>query len=192
LGAITLLKAIDETIPVVPDSVLIHCTLPQLPFMQSLGDTPHQYPNHPALGRDPSLNMIPYRAYKPGRVLENVLPHLGTVHDNTKLVPVPYGIESTIVAQVGRATNVEELHVLMRRASLEGNLAGRLGYVDWDGFASSDVLDRPEGALYYPGSTRVMGTNSDLISVTGYLDNEAGHAGNVAACIPLVGRGSAI
>ncbi len=139
---------------------------------QRLLDAPHRDLRR---ARSAALSIIP-TSTGAARAIGEVMPHLKGKLDGISLrVPTPNGSVVDLVAEVGRATSVEEVNAAFLAASRSGRLEGLLGYTE-DPIVSRDVVGDPRSSLLDAGLTMVMGTTVKLIS---WYDNEWGYSRRV-------------
>jgi glyceraldehyde 3-phosphate dehydrogenase len=99
-------------------------------------------------------------------------------------VPVPDGSTVDLVVELERATTVEEVNAVVKRAA-EGPLAGVLQYTE-DPIVSTDIIGNPHSSIFDAGGTRVLGGN--LVKVLAWYDNEWGYSNRVVDLIERLGN----
>lgn len=87
-------------------------------------------------------------------------------------VPVITGSISAITSLVGRPTTVEEVNEIFKKAEKEPKWQGIMKTTSEE-LVSTDIIGEPYGAIIDLGLTQV--TDSDMITVFAWYDNEAGY-----------------
>lgn len=87
-------------------------------------------------------------------------------------VPIITGSISAITALVKRPTTVEEINQIFKKAEKEPKWQGIMRTTD-DQIVSTDIIGEPYGAIIDLNLTQV--TDSDLVTVFAWYDNEAGY-----------------
>jgi glyceraldehyde 3-phosphate dehydrogenase len=147
---------------------------------QRLADVPHKDLRR---SRAATENIIPTTTGA-AKAVGKVYPKLnGKLHGMAMRVPVPDGSTVDLVVELERATTVEEVNAVVKRAA-EGPLAGVLQYTE-DPIVSTDIIGNPHSSIFDAGGTRVLGGN--LVKVLAWYDNEWGYSNRVVDLIERLG-----
>jgi glyceraldehyde 3-phosphate dehydrogenase len=118
-----------------------------------------------------------------------VLPSMQGRLDGAALrVPVIDGSITDFTALVPRAVTVAEVNEAFRQAANSGPLAGVLEYTE-DPIVSSDIVGSAASCTFDAGLTMVVPVDSDstLVKVQGWYDNEWGYANRLVDLVVLLG-----
>lgn len=147
---------------------------------QNLQDGPHKDLRR---ARAAALNIVP-TSTGAAKAVSLVLPELEGKLDGYALrVPVPTGSATDLTFEASRETSVEEVNEIVRRASVEGPLVGRLTYTE-DPIVSTDIETDPASCIFDSGLTKVIGNQ---VKVVGWYDNEWGYSNRLVDLTALVG-----
>jgi glyceraldehyde 3-phosphate dehydrogenase len=158
----------------------------RLGVVKGLMTTVHSYTNDQRIldqihedlrrARAAAINIVPTTTGA-ARAVALVIPELkGKFHGFALRVPTPTVSIVDFVAQVGRATSIEELNGFFRDAA-NGPMKGILAYSD-EPLVSSDYKGNPHSSIIDGLSTMVIG--DDLVKVVAWYDNEWGYSCRVA------------
>lgn len=135
--------------------------------------------------RAAGLNIIPTTTGA-ARAVAKVIPELEGKFDGFALrVPTATVSLVDLVADVGRATNVEELNTAFRTAAA-GSLEGILGYTE-EPLVSMDFKGDPRSSIIDGASTMVM--NGTMVKVIAWYDNEWGYSVRTADLALMMAKG---
>ena len=124
-------------------------------------------------GRAAALSMIP-ASTGAAKATALVLPELtGKIDGMAIRVPVPDGSVTDIVAELEKATSVEELNAQLRAASQAPPLQGILSVSDEE-LVSVDIIGNPHSTIVDASSTRVL--NGTMVKILAWYDNEWGYS----------------
>lgn len=110
----------------------------------------------------------------------------GRLNGHAVRVPLLNASLTDCVFEVERATTVEEVNALLRKAA-EGPLAGILGY-EARPLVSTDYLNDPRSGIIDAGSTMVTGGTQ--VKIYAWYDNEWGYACRLADIVRMVAGGA--
>jgi glyceraldehyde 3-phosphate dehydrogenase len=137
---------------------------------QSLMDTPVRKRRR---GRAAALSIVPTTTGA-ARATEQVLPALaGRIDGMAMRVPVPDGSVCDVVANLGRATTVEEVNESLSAAAERAPLEGILRVSD-EALVSRDILGDPHSSIIDLDSTLVL--DGRVAKILSWYDNEWGYS----------------
>ncbi|WP_436736380.1 type I glyceraldehyde-3-phosphate dehydrogenase [Streptomyces sp. BBFR102] len=114
-----------------------------------------------------------------------VLPQLkGKLDGIAMRVPVPTGSVTDLVVELKREVTRDEVNAAFEKASLEGQLAGKLVYTA-DPIVSSDIVSTPASCTFDSLLTMAEGTTAKII---GWYDNEWGYSNRLVDITVFVGE----
>ena len=129
-------------------------------------------------GRAAGADIVPSTT-GPAISVARVLPDLQGKFDGIALrVPTITGSIADFTFLAGRATSVEEINDIFRKAAAEPRWKGILKVTE-DQLVSSDIIGEPFAAIVDLGFTRVI--DNDLVKILSWYDNEAGYAATLVA-----------
>lgn len=132
-------------------------------------------------GRAAAVNIVPSTTGAANAVIE-VIPELKGKMDAFALrIPVPCGSFATINAVVQKSCDVKKINWLFSEVS-KYHLKGILEYSEEE-LVSTDILKNPHSVIFDAAFTKVIG---NLISVSGWYDNEWGYSNRVIDLIKIV------
>jgi glyceraldehyde 3-phosphate dehydrogenase len=145
---------------------------------QRILDIPHKKLRR---GRAAAINIIPSTSGATTAVTE-VIPELKGKIDGLALrVPVACGSIVDFVCVINRKTSVEEINLMMKKAS-ENKMKGILEYSS-DEIVSSDVIGNPASSIFDSTLTQV---NENLVKVFSWYDNEYGYSARLVDLVKLI------
>jgi glyceraldehyde 3-phosphate dehydrogenase len=150
---------------------------------QSLVDGPNK--KDPRRGRAAAQNIIPSAT---GAAVATALAHTSLVDkfDGIALrVPVPVGSIADLTFVASRATTVQEVNDILRKASKEERWKGIFAVND-DPIVSSDIIGNTHAAIADLSYTRVVA--GDLVKVLIWYDNEMGYSNTLVDHVIKTGR----
>ncbi len=135
-------------------------------FMELVNDTTKPPGNNSAFCVSPQRSAAKATAL--------VLPELtGKIDGMAIRVPVPDGSVTDIVAELEKATSVEELNAQLHAASQAPPLQGILSVSDEE-LVSVDIIGNPHSTIVDASSTRVL--NGTMVKILAWYDNEWGYS----------------
>ena len=156
-------------------------TLHSLTNTQVIVDAPHKDLRR---ARACGSSLIPTSTGSATAIAE-IFPELkGRLNGHAVRVPLTNASLTDCVFEVERATTVEEVNALLKRAA-EGGLAGILGY-ETRPLVSIDYRTDPRSSIVDALSTLVI--NGTQVKVYAWYDNEWGYVNRTAELVRLVGK----
>ncbi|MEX1064063.1 MAG: type I glyceraldehyde-3-phosphate dehydrogenase [Candidatus Paceibacterota bacterium] len=140
---------------------------------QSLVDSPDPHNKDFRRARAAAANIVPTST---GAALATTraIPELKDKFDGIALrVPVISGSIMDFTFLASRATTVEEINEIFKKAAKQENWKGILTITD-EPIVSSDILKNPHGSIVDLSMTRVI--DGDLVKVLAWYDNEWGYS----------------
>jgi glyceraldehyde 3-phosphate dehydrogenase len=147
---------------------------------QQLVDGPHQDFRR---ARGAAINIIPTStgaARATGLVLQSMQGRLDGI---ALRVPVPTGSLTDFTAMVDGEPSVDEVNNAFAKAASDGRLAAVLDYTE-EPIVSSDIVTSPASCTFDAGLTM---TQSSLVKIAGWYDNEWGYSNRLVDLTLLVG-----
>jgi glyceraldehyde 3-phosphate dehydrogenase len=136
---------------------------------QRLVDAPHKDLRR---ARSAAVSLIPTTTGA-ARTVAEVMPDLkGKLDGMAVRAPVPCGSIATFTAQVKKPAALDKINWLFSQVS-KHHLKGVLQYSE-EPLVSHDILRNPHSCIFDAPSTNVL--DGDLVSVTGWYDNEWGYS----------------
>ena len=135
-------------------------------------------------GRAAAQNIVPTTTGAAIAVTK-AIPELSGKFDGIAIrVPVPAGsiVDITFIAK--RATSVEEVNTLLKKAAGEDRWKG-VFTINEDPIVSSDIIGQPYGSIADLGLTRVI--DGTLVKVMAWYDNEAGYTSTLVEHVAKLG-----
>ena len=146
---------------------------------QRLVDAPHKDLRR---ARAAAINLIPTTTGAAKAVAE-VIPELKGKLDGIAIrAPVPCGSIATFTAELKKNATVERINWLFREVS-KYHLKGVLQYAD-EPIVSRDIVGNPHSCIFDSACTNVIDGN--LVSVTGWYDNEWGYSKRMVDVLKLL------
>ncbi|KAA1192467.1 type I glyceraldehyde-3-phosphate dehydrogenase [Pseudohalioglobus sediminis] len=137
---------------------------------QRLADVPHSDWRR---SRAAAENIIP-TSTGAAKAVGQVLPDLqGKLHGIAARVPVPDGSVVDLFVKLGKSVTVDDVHEVVREASLSPGLSGILQYSDKP-IVSSDIIGNSHSSIYDAGFSGV--TAERYLRVLNWYDNEWGYS----------------
>ncbi|HEY5025174.1 MAG TPA: type I glyceraldehyde-3-phosphate dehydrogenase [Acidimicrobiales bacterium] len=152
---------------------------------QNLLDLPHEDLRR---ARAAAQNIVPASSGA-ARATGLVLPSMQGRLDGAALrVPVVDGSITDFTAIVAGALSVDDVNGAFRHAAASGPLARVLEYTE-DPIVSSDIVGSAASCTFDSGLTMVMAVDTDttLVKVQGWYDNEWGYANRLVDLVVLLG-----
>jgi len=148
---------------------------------QRLADVPHSDWRR---SRAAAENIIPTTTGA-ARAVGKVLPELkGRLDGIASRVPVPDGSVVDLFVELGRDTDVDEVHAAMRHAA-GAELQGILQFTEAP-VVSSDIIGNPHSSIFDAGFTAVRGGR--FLKCLSWYDNEWGYSNRVCDLLRLLAR----
>lgn len=135
-------------------------------------------------GRSAAINIIPSTTGAAEAVVQTIPELKGRLDGFALRVPVPCGSIVTLTALVKKQTTVEEVNKLFENVS-KFHMKGVLEYTK-DPIVSTDIIHNPHSCIFDSLMTKV--TDNNLVSVTGWYDNEWGYSSRVVDMIKKIGK----
>ena len=146
---------------------------------QNIVDGPHKDLRR---ARSAAVNIVPTTTGAASAVSQ-VIPSLkGKLDGIAVRVPVPDGSLTDFVCSVKKATSVDEVNALFKKAS-QKELKGILQYSD-EPIVSTDIITNSHSCIFDSLSTSVI--NGKFIKVLGWYDNEYGYSARMIDMIKLM------
>jgi glyceraldehyde 3-phosphate dehydrogenase len=129
-------------------------------------------------GRGAATNMV-ITETGAGSAIEKAIPGLGPKFTSNAIrVPVPNGSLAILNLQVSKATTMEDVNEIMRKAALEGDLVEQINYSISNELVSSDIIGNSCPSIYDSKATQVHPDGKSVILYVWY-DNEYGYTRQV-------------
>ncbi len=142
---------------------------------QNLLDNMHKKPRR---GRSAAINMV-ITSTGAGKAVTKVIPSLdGKLTANAVRVPTPNGSLAILSLQLEKATTVEDLNALMRKAALEGDLVNQINYNIDPELVSNDIIGNSCCSVYDSNATIVSNDGKNVV-IYAWYDNEFGYTKQV-------------
>ncbi len=149
---------------------------------QRLVDAPDA--KDPRRGRSAAINIVPSTTGAAEAVIKTIPELEGKLDGFALRVPVPTGSIVTLVALVKKPATVQQVNWLFKQVS-QHHLKDVLEYSE-DPIVSTDIVHNRHSCIFDAPLTKV--TNNNLISVTGWYDNEWGFSCRMVDMLKLMGR----
>lgn len=147
---------------------------------QRLVDAPDS--KDPRRGRAAAVNMVPSTTGAAEAVVQTIPELKGKIDGFAIRVPIPTGSIITLTALVKKPATKENINWLFSEVS-KYHMKGVLEYTE-DPIVSSDIVHNPHSCIFDAGLTKV--TDGNLVSVTGWYDNEWGYSNRMIDVIKLM------
>src|SRR3989338_3640189 len=148
---------------------------------QRLVDAPHKDLRS---ARSAAVSIIPTTTGAAKSVAE-VIPELKGKMDGISLrVPVPSGSVTDFVCEVKKATSIQEINNLFKKAA-KTKLKDVLQYTE-DTIVSADIITNPYSSIFDAQLTNVI--DGSFVKVIAWYDNEWGYSKRTVDLVRLVGR----
>jgi glyceraldehyde 3-phosphate dehydrogenase len=134
--------------------------------------------------RAAALSIIP-NSTGAARAIGLVLPDLKGKLDGSALrVPTPTGSITDLVANLSREVTVDEINDAFSAAANSPSTRGVLEYSD-EPLVSADIVGNPSSCIYSSIDTM---TNSNMVKILGWYDNEWGYSNRLVDLIAFIGN----
>lgn len=147
---------------------------------QSLHDDANKEPDR---SRAAALNIVPSTTGAAKAVVRTIPELKGRIDGMSVRVPVPTGSFSDISVVVEKATTVEEVNAMFKKAS-EGAYKGIVGY-ESSMLVSSDYIGSPYSCIFDANYTKVI--NGHFVKAFGWYDNEWGYSTRLVDLVEKIG-----
>ncbi|MCX6707184.1 MAG: type I glyceraldehyde-3-phosphate dehydrogenase, partial [Candidatus Woesearchaeota archaeon] len=147
---------------------------------QKLVDAPDS--KDPRRGRAAAVNMVPSTTGAAEAVVQTIPELKGKIDGFAIRVPIPTGSIITLTALVKKPATKEGINWLFSEVS-KYHMKGVLEYTE-DPIVSSDIVHNPHSCIFDAGLTKV--TDGNLVSVTGWYDNEWGYSNRMIDVLKLM------
>ncbi len=142
---------------------------------QNLLDNMHKKPRR---GRSAAVNMV-ITSTGAGNAVTKVIPSLkDKLTANAVRVPTPNGSLAILSLNVEKATTVDEVNEIIRKAALEGGLVNQIKYEIDPELVSNDIIGNICCSVYDSNATIVSPDNKNIVLYVWY-DNEFGYTKQV-------------
>ena len=149
---------------------------------QRLADVPHSDWRR---SRAAAENIIP-TSTGAAKAVGEVLPSLqGCLHGIAARVPVPDGSVVDFFVKLEKQVSVEDVHAVVKDASMSARLSGILQFSDTP-IVSSDIIGNSHSSIYDAGFTGVTGGR--YLRVLNWYDNEWGYSSRVCDLLARIGQ----
>lgn len=129
-------------------------------------------------GRSAAVNMV-ITETGAGKAAAKALPSLaGKFTSNAVRVPTPNGSLAILQLELNKATTIDEVKALVRRAALEGDLVNQIYYSIEEELVSSDIIGNTCCSVFDSPATIVSGDGKSTVLYVWY-DNEFGYTKQV-------------
>ena len=116
-----------------------------------------------------------------------VIPELkGKLNGLALRVPVAVGSITDLVVEVKEKTNADEVNAAFKKAS-KNELKGFLQYSE-DPIVSVDIIGNSHSCIFDSLSTMVLGSDTNLVKVLGWYDNEWGYSSRLVDLFKFIVR----
>ena len=146
---------------------------------QSLVDAPHRDLRR---ARSAAVSIIPTTTGAAKTVAEVIPAMKGKLDGFAWRVPTPDGSIVNFVAEVEKATKIEEVNWLFKQVS-QYHMKGILEYTE-EPIVSRDIIHNPHSCIFDALSTMVI--DGTLVSVSGWYDNEWGYSCRMVDVLKLL------
>lgn len=147
---------------------------------QKLVDAPD--PKDMRRGRNAAVNMVPSTTGAAEAVVLTIPELKGKLDGFAIRVPVPTGSIITLVSLVKKPTTKENVNWLFSQVA-QYHMKGVLQYTE-EPLVSTDIIHNPNSCVFDAGLTKV--TDGNLVSVTGWYDNEWGYSCRMVDVLKLM------
>lgn len=132
-------------------------------------------------GRAAATNIIPSTSGASQSVVESIPELKGKLDGYALRVPVIDGSISSVIAEVEKGTTPKVVNALFKRES-QMKYEGILQYSE-DPMVSSDIIHNPSSCIL---DSALTSTNGNMISITGWYDNEWGYSNRLVDVAKLI------
>ncbi len=143
---------------------------------------------HPDLyrARAAALNIIP-TSTGAAEAVALVIPELkGKLTGMAMRVPVPTGSVVDLVVNLNKPASAEEVNAAVKSAA-DGAMKGVLEYTE-DPIVSTDIIDNPHSSIFAADMTKALPSDSNMVKVISWYDNEWGYSSRTADLIAKIGK----
>lgn len=138
-------------------------------------------------GRSAAVNMV-ITETGAGKAVTKVIPALANkLTSNAVRVPTPNGSLAIIHVYTDKATSVEEVNAVVRKAALEGDLVNQIFYSISEELVSSDIVGNDCCSVYDSQATIVSNDGKGIVLYVWY-DNEFGYTKQVIRLAKYVAK----
>lgn len=142
---------------------------------QNLLDNMHKKPRR---GRSAAINMV-ITSTGAGNAVTKVIPSLKEkLTANAVRVPTPNGSLAILSLEVNKATTVDEVNELIRKAALQGGLVNQIKYENDPELVSTDIIGNICCSVFDSNAT-IVSTDKKNIVLYVWYDNEFGYTKQV-------------
>lgn len=142
---------------------------------QNLLDNMHKKPRR---GRSAAINMV-ITSTGAGNAVTKVIPSLKEkLTANAVRVPTPNGSLAILSLEVNKATTVEDVNELIRKAALQGGLVNQIKYENDPELVSTDIIGNICCSVFDSNATIVSADKKNIVLYVWY-DNEFGYTKQV-------------
>jgi len=151
---------------------------------QNLLDNMHKKPRR---GRSAAINMV-ITSTGAGKAVTKVIPSLdGKLTANAVRVPTPNGSLAILSLSINKATTVEEVNQLVKKAALQGDLVNQIKYETNEELVSTDIIGNSCCSVYDSNATIVSNDGKNVVLYAWY-DNEFGYTKQVIRLAKYVAK----
>ena len=143
---------------------------------------------HPDLyrARAAALNIIP-TSTGAAEAVALVIPELkGKLTGMAMRVPVPTGSVVDLVVNLNKPASAEEVNAAVKSAA-DGAMKGVLEYTEAP-IISTDIIDNPHSSIFAADMTKALPSDSNMVKVISWYDNEWGYSSRTADLIAKIGK----
>lgn len=138
-------------------------------------------------GRSAAVNMV-ITETGAGKAVTKVIPALANkLTSNAVRVPTPNGSLAIIHVYTDKATSVEEVNAVVRKAALDGDLVNQIFYSISEELVSSDIVGNDCCSVYDSQATIVSNDGKGIVLYVWY-DNEFGYTKQVIRLAKYVAK----
>ncbi|HLC98651.1 MAG TPA: type I glyceraldehyde-3-phosphate dehydrogenase [Candidatus Nanoarchaeia archaeon] len=148
---------------------------------QRLVDAPDA--KDPRRGRSAAINMVPSTTGAAEAVVQTIPELKGKLDGFAIRVPVPSGSIITLIALVKKPATKENINWLFNQVA-QHHMKGVLEYTE-EPLVSTDIIHNSHSCILDAALTKV--TDGNLVSVTGWYDNEWGYSCRMVDVVKLMG-----
>ena len=151
---------------------------------QNLLDNMHKKPRR---GRSAAINMV-ITSTGAGNAVTKVIPSLKEkLTANAVRVPTPNGSLAILSLEVNKATTVEDVNELIRKAALQGGLVNQIKYENDPELVSTDIIGNICCSVFDSNATIVSADKKNIVLYVWY-DNEFGYTKQVIRLAKYVAK----
>lgn len=142
---------------------------------QNLLDLPHKDLRR---ARAAAINIVP-SSTGAAKAIGLILPQLAGKLDGLAVrVPTPNGSLVDLTCQLKKEVSKEEINQAFAKYAQDGQLAKILEYSDEE-IVSTDIIGNSHSCIFDATLTQVLGTQSNLVKVLAWYDNEWGYSNRI-------------